>query len=127
MNRRTLLTGSMSLLGTAALASLLPLGRERALAMPHFTPKVRRVVYLFMSGGPSQLETFDHKPGLAALDRTDEVVAGEGGADPKLVEQRRGKTLVRVGLVEHAVELLEVAAQERAFGGCQQQRFHERA
>ncbi|AKF10599.1 DUF1501 domain-containing protein [Sandaracinus amylolyticus] len=71
MNRRALLTGSMSLLGTAALASLLPLGRERALAMPHFTPRVRRVVYLFMSGGPSQLETFDHKPGLAALDGTE--------------------------------------------------------
>ena len=31
--------------------------------------------------------------GASALDRADEVVAGEGGADPKLVEQRRAKFL----------------------------------
>ncbi|GHB60544.1 DUF1501 domain-containing protein [Persicitalea jodogahamensis] len=33
-------------------------------ALPHFAPKAKRVVYLFMSGGPSQLETFDYKPKL---------------------------------------------------------------
>lgn len=33
-------------------------------ALPHFAPKAKRVVYLFMSGGPSQLETFDYKPAL---------------------------------------------------------------
>lgn len=33
-------------------------------AIPHFAPKAKRVVYLFMSGGPSQFETFDYKPGL---------------------------------------------------------------
>lgn len=33
-------------------------------ALPHFAPKAKRVVYLFMSGGPSQLETFDYKPTL---------------------------------------------------------------
>jgi hypothetical protein len=32
---------------------------------PHFAPKAKRLVYLFQSGGPSQLETFDHKPLLA--------------------------------------------------------------
>ena len=32
---------------------------------PHFSPKVKRVIYLFMAGGPSQLELFDHKPELA--------------------------------------------------------------
>ncbi len=36
-------------------------------AIPHFAPKARRVVYLFMSGGPSQFETFDYKPKLADL------------------------------------------------------------
>jgi uncharacterized protein DUF1501 len=30
--------------------------------LPHFAPRARRLVYLFQSGGPSQLETFDHKP-----------------------------------------------------------------
>lgn len=29
---------------------------------PHFVPRAKRVIYLFQSGGPSQLETFDYKP-----------------------------------------------------------------
>jgi len=32
----------------------------------HFPPKAKRVIYLFMAGGPSQLETFDYKPLLNA-------------------------------------------------------------
>jgi hypothetical protein len=32
------------------------------LAAPHHTAKAKRVIYLFQSGGPSQLETFDYKP-----------------------------------------------------------------
>ncbi|MSR32034.1 MAG: DUF1501 domain-containing protein [Gemmataceae bacterium] len=31
---------------------------------PHFTPKAKRVVHLFMNGGPSQVDTFDPKPAL---------------------------------------------------------------
>jgi hypothetical protein len=33
-------------------------------AIPHFAPKAKRVVFLFMAGGPSQFETFDYKPKL---------------------------------------------------------------
>jgi len=36
-------------------------------AIPHFAPKAKRVVYLFMSGGPSQFETFDYKPSLTDM------------------------------------------------------------
>src|SRR5690349_9913913 len=32
---------------------------------PHFTPKAKRVVFLFMNGAPSQVDTFDPKPALA--------------------------------------------------------------
>ncbi len=32
--------------------------------LPHFTPKAKRVIYLFQSGGPSQIDLFDHKPHL---------------------------------------------------------------
>jgi hypothetical protein len=32
------------------------------LAAPHFAPKARRIIYLFMAGGPSQHDLFDHKP-----------------------------------------------------------------
>ena len=56
-------------LGTAALASLLP--RELVASdtgalpgLPHFAPKAKRVIYLFQSGGPSQMELFDYKPKL---------------------------------------------------------------
>src|SRR4051794_28109527 len=35
---------------------------------PHFPPKVKRVIFLYMSGGPSQFETFDPKPKLAEMD-----------------------------------------------------------
>src|SRR5207237_945398 len=33
----------------------------------HFPPKVKRVIYLYMAGGPSHLETFDYKPKLAEM------------------------------------------------------------
>ena len=36
--------------------------------MPHFAPKAKRVIFLFMYGGPSQVDTFDYKPVLQALD-----------------------------------------------------------
>lgn len=53
--------------GTAALAALLAddstLGATAPL--PHFPPRAKRVIYLFQSGAPSQLDLFDHKPQLA--------------------------------------------------------------
>lgn len=36
--------------------------------LPHFAAKAKRVIFLYMSGGPSHLETFDFKPKLAELD-----------------------------------------------------------
>ena len=52
-------------LGAAALASLT--GRGSGLAAEgatghHFAPKAKRAIYLFMSGAPSQIDLFDHKP-----------------------------------------------------------------
>ena len=38
--------------------------------LPHFLPKAKRVIFLHQSGGPSQLETFDYKPGLAEFQGT---------------------------------------------------------
>jgi hypothetical protein len=37
--------------------------------LPHFAPKAKRVIYLFQSGGPSQMELFDYKPRLKDLAR----------------------------------------------------------
>src|SRR6266567_3288275 len=65
-------------LGQIALASLLNDGKlfgastkpESPMApkQPHFPPKVKNVIYLFMAGGPSQLELFDYKPALQQYD-----------------------------------------------------------
>ncbi|MGK0252680.1 MAG: hypothetical protein ACI9OE_000124 [Mariniflexile sp.] len=48
--------------------------------LPHFAPKAKRVIYLFQSGGPSQLEMFDHKPLLNKMrgeDLPDSVRKGQ--------------------------------------------------
>lgn len=42
-----------------------------ALGMPHFPPKAKRVIYLFMAGGPSQLDLFDYKPLLNRMNGRD--------------------------------------------------------
>jgi hypothetical protein len=49
-----------------AFASLLKAERQQQglPGLPHFAPKAKRVIYLFQSGGPSQIELFDHKPRL---------------------------------------------------------------
>lgn len=41
-------------------------GNPLAVRPPHFAPKARRVIFLFMSGGPSHVDLFDPKPRLAA-------------------------------------------------------------
>lgn len=48
---------------------------------PHFTPKAKSVIFLFMYGGPSQVDTFDYKPKLYGLDgKTIEIqTKGRGG------------------------------------------------
>jgi len=44
-----------------------PLSNPLAPRTPHFVAKAKRVIFLFMSGGPSHLETFDPKPDLQRL------------------------------------------------------------
>jgi hypothetical protein len=39
--------------------------------LPHFAPKAKRLIYLFMNGGPSQIDLFDYKPGLEKIYDTD--------------------------------------------------------
>jgi hypothetical protein len=63
-NRRQFLGRSGFGIGGAALASLM---EGRGFAATHFAPKARRVIYLFMHGGPSQLDLFDYKPELRKL------------------------------------------------------------
>ncbi len=79
--RRAFLGRAATGLGSVALASLLDsrllageapskagAGRYQGVVNPrHFPPKAKRVIYLYMAGGPSHLETFDYKPKLAEM------------------------------------------------------------
>lgn len=96
MDRRHFLTKTSLGLGAMALGSLIGCGPKKGLegampidpeagegllsALPHYLPKAKRVVYLFMSGGPSQMDLFDYKPTLQNLhgqDLPDSVRQGQ--------------------------------------------------
>lgn len=55
-------------LGKIALGSLLAGGSALATSSPHYQPRVKRVIFLFMAGAPSQFELFDNKPKLRELE-----------------------------------------------------------
>ncbi len=64
MTRRLFCSRGKNVLGSAALASLLgrAMGAGDHGIGPHFAPKAKRVIYLHMVGGPSQMDLFDYKP-----------------------------------------------------------------
>ncbi len=82
LSRRNFLSRSSLGLGAAALGTLLNSDRSLAnkviagtgpeeavnpIGKSHFAPKAKRVIYLFQSGAPSQLELFDYKPKLEEM------------------------------------------------------------
>src|SRR5580765_5752541 len=93
ITRRALLKQVGYGVGSVALTALLsesglalpgfgPQGRTDPLApkLPHFAPKAKSVIYLFMAGAPSQVDLFDPKPKLQQYNGEpipDEFVKGE--------------------------------------------------
>jgi len=82
MTRRHFFARNSVGIGTAALASLLSADGFGAAAgtdpktgglagLPHFPPKAKRVIFLHQSGGPSQIDLFDYKPGMRKLQGTE--------------------------------------------------------
>jgi hypothetical protein len=79
-NRRSLMTAGATGIGSIALLDLLARcdagqpsaaaapNRPLAAKEPHFTPRAKRIIFLFMHGGPSHVDTFDHKPELTKQD-----------------------------------------------------------
>jgi len=63
LDRRALLARAAT--GLAALSTAPLAAAADAVGRPHHRPRAKRLVYLFQSGGPSQLDLFDHKPELA--------------------------------------------------------------
>ncbi len=80
VHRRAFLARGATGVGSLALASLLEPSLLKsaetnrksdrwtgAIRPLHFAPKAKRIIYLYMAGGPSHLETFDYKPTLARM------------------------------------------------------------
>ena len=106
INRRHFLTRSSLGLGAMALGSLFDtsLLHGQTQSGPDyrsFAPKAKRVVYLFMSGGPSQIDLFDYKPELAKL---------HGSELPDSI--RKGQRLTGMSAGQSAIP---VAASEFSF------------
>lgn len=75
-SRREFLARSGMGLGALAFNHLMKAESPRSslrgiLDQPHYFPKAKRVIYLFMSGGPSQLDLFDYKPMLNTMNGED--------------------------------------------------------
>ncbi|MEO6785606.1 MAG: DUF1501 domain-containing protein [Chthoniobacteraceae bacterium] len=75
LTRRQFFARGRNVLGAAALGSLLGGSLSRASddaasgkpALPHFPPKAKRVIYLHMVGGPSQMDLYDYKPEMVKM------------------------------------------------------------
>src|SRR5437867_7339097 len=84
MNRRDALRMIGTGFGTVALADLLH-GEPKA---PHFPAKPKHVIFLFLNGGLSQVDTFDPKPMLVKCD-------GQPMPGPKIKTDRASGNLMR--------------------------------
>ncbi len=62
MNRRQMLSKCSTGFGMLALQGLI--GQNQLIAKPHFPPKAKNVIFCYMSGGVSHVDTFDPKPKL---------------------------------------------------------------
>lgn len=72
LSRREFLTKTSLGLGAVSLASLMNPSSLFALGnQPHFVPKAKRIIYLYMAGAPSQLDLFDYKPMLKKMNGKD--------------------------------------------------------
>ena len=73
LSRRTLLsTAGATVLGASGAGSAVAAGSAVGrFGQPHLRPHAKNIVWLFMSGGPSQVDSFDPKPALTKLHRQD--------------------------------------------------------
>ena len=79
LNRRQMLKRMCAGFGMVGLAGMLKpsnvfasaaptVGASLVPGLPHFAPRAKRIIFLFMNGGPSHVDTFDSKPALAKFE-----------------------------------------------------------
>lgn len=114
LSRRGFVSRLSSLLGTAAVASLLQqdtavfAGHEdQAVHPPHFAPKARRIISLFQSGAPSQIDLLDEKPKLRSL---------QGAELPPSI--RRGQRLTGMTATQESFPVAASRYQFQSHGNC---------
>lgn len=120
LDRRTFLTKTSMGLGALALGSLLGIDKLKAsaskmeadmftgdLKLPHFMPRAKRIVYLFQSGGPSQLDLFDYKPKLKDL---------QGQDLPESI--RKGQRLTGMSAEQSTLPMASSVFNFRQYGQC---------
>lgn len=81
-NRRLFLKSaglSLGAISAACIGSQSELSAATKLSASHIPATAKRVIYLFQSGGPSQFESFDYKPGLQAIAKTELPDSVRGG------------------------------------------------
>src|SRR3989442_8976215 len=88
MTRRDALQMMGAGFGMVGLTNVLAAAQPLAVKPPHFAPKAKRVIFLFLNGGISQVDTFDPKPMLTKHD-------GEPMPGPKIKTDRATGNLMR--------------------------------
>src|SRR5689334_245509 len=89
MNRRHLLQTLGGGFGLAAFRGTMEAGTDSlSVRKPHFPAKAKHVIFLFLNGGMSQVDTFDPKPAFAKFD-------GTPMSGPKIKTDRASGTLMR--------------------------------
>ncbi len=68
LSRRALLQSASTGFGYLALSALMGDRSYAGVTAPHFTPKAKNVIFLFMPGGVSHMDSFDPKHKLTELD-----------------------------------------------------------
>lgn len=117
LTRRSILQQSSAGFGWLAFAALNNLGKaagsfngSMAVKEPHFKSRAKRVIFLFMRGGPSHLDTFDWKPELAEADGMQSPDENGKLLGPQFAFQPRGESGLMMSdlfplLGEHADDL----------------------
>src|SRR6266480_2053794 len=110
-SRRQMLQRMCAGFGMVGLAGMLPRIAEASGTIAHFAPRAKRVIFLFMNGGPSHIDTFDPKPALMkAMGQQPQgkTTKGSGFMPSPLKFVRAGKNGVEISeLLPHMAQVMD--------------------